>query len=117
LKGGLKMALTYVNLVILTLANLAGLVVAIILLTKVKGTPAILAAVAFGLAFLHYVGWIMRTAFLDRLIFREMNYSTVPWASGGLNCCCGIFQLAAIVCLIIAIWQAVSGDAVEETLE
>jgi hypothetical protein len=27
------------------------------------------------------------------------------------SCCCGLFQLAAFVCLIVAIWQAVSGKA------
>ena len=116
------MALNYVNLAVFTIAHLAGLVVAIILLLKVKGTPAILATVAFGLSFIQDIGAIMRVAFLDRLIIRQVVIGgSVPWAMGGLGCCCGALDLIAIICLIVALWQAVSatggeGEQVEEMM-
>jgi len=36
---------------------------------------------------------------------------------GGLGCCCGALNLIATACLIIAVWQAVSATAAEETVE
>ena len=116
-RGIQKMALNYVNLAVFTIAHLAGLVVAIILLLKVKGTPAILATVAFGLLFIQDIGSIMRSAFLDRLIIRQMVAGRTLWALNSLGCCCGALNLIATVCLIIAVWQAVSATAAEETVE
>jgi hypothetical protein len=107
------MALSYVTLIALTLAYLAGLVVAILLLVKVKGTPAILATVAFGLLFILGLGQIAHAAFLERLVLDQLRPGQARWGIGSLNCCCGTLQLAAIVCLIIAIWQAVSGPKQE----
>lgn len=103
------MALSYAPLIALTLAYLAGLVVAILLLVKVKGTPAILATIAFGLLFILGVGQIARLAFLDQVVRKQL--SQIRWGIGGFDCCCGILQLAAIVCLIIAIWQAIKPTA------
>jgi hypothetical protein len=105
------MAITYILHVAFILAHLAGLVVAIILLVKHKGTAAILATVAFALLFIQDIGAVARLAFLDDLIFRQAAANTVRWVVGGFNCCCGFLDLAAIVCLIIAVWQAVSGAA------
>ncbi len=96
------------------LAHLAGLVVAIILLVRVKGTPTILATVAFGLLLIQDVGGIMRMTFLDQYIVRQMGFRTISWAMGGLGCCCNLFNLAAFVCLIVALWQALTGQTVEE---
>ena len=96
------------------LAHLAGLIVAIILLVRVKGTPAILATVAFGLLLVQDIGLIVRSAFLDQYIVRQMGFRTISWAMGGLGCCCSLFNLVAFVCLIIALWQALSGQTVEE---
>jgi len=104
----------FIPFAVTLLAHLAGLIVAIILLVKVKGTPAILATVAFGLLLIQDVGTIMRLTFLDQYIIRQMSFRTISWAMGGLGCCCNIFNLAAFVCLIIALWQALSGQAVEE---
>jgi hypothetical protein len=96
------------------LAYLVGLIVSIVLLVKVKGTPAILSTVAFALLFLQNLGWtIFRSATVTRLIFSNMSGQTGPWIGTGTNCCCGILNLAAIICLIVAIWQAVSGSAGE----
>lgn len=96
--------LVYVYWGLFALAHLASLVVAILLLVKVKGPPAILASVAFGLLLLQDLGWILRRAFLDGAIRQLVNFG--PWAVNG--CCCGLFQIAAWVCLIIAVWQAVA---------
>lgn len=111
------MALTYIAHIALTLAYLAGLIVAILLLVRVKGTPAILATVAFGVLFLASLGDLLRIAFLQALIVRLLEIRTIhlPRVAGGFECCCGILQLAAIVCLIIAIWQAVVGSKQEGT--
>jgi hypothetical protein len=96
------------------LVHLAGLIVAIILLVRVKGTPAILATVAFGLLLVQDIGLIVRSTFLDQYIVRQMGFRTISWAMGGLGCCCNLFNLAAFVCLIVALWQALSGQTVEE---
>jgi len=118
-KENSKMALHYVTLAVFTIAHLAGLVVAIILLFRVKGTPAILATVAFGLLFIQDIGAIMRVAFLDKLIIRQMIAGNTPWAMNSLGCCCGLLDLVAIICLIVALWQAVSatgGEQMEEVM-
>jgi hypothetical protein len=99
--------LNYLYWIVFALAHLGCLVVAVILLLKVKGTPAILATVAFALLFIQDLGWVLRRWFLDGAIRRLMGFG--PWAMN--SCCCGLFQLAAFVCLIVAIWQAVSGKA------
>ncbi len=96
------------------LVHLVGLIVAIILLVRVKGTPAILATVAFGLLLVQDIGLIVRSTFLDQYIVRQMGFRTISWAMGGLGCCCNLFNLAAFACLIIALWQALSGQTVEE---
>jgi hypothetical protein len=98
--------LIYVQWGVFALVHLACLVAAAALLFKVKGTPAILATVAFALLFLSDVGWILRVAFLDRTIRNLVNFG--PWALN--SCCCGLFQLAAFVCLVVALWQALSEE-------
>jgi len=107
--------LNYAGLGFITLAHLVGLIMAILLLVKIKGTPAILATVAFALLFLLDIGNILRSTFpfLDKLIVNQVNMSSIGAVMGSFNCCCSIFSLAATICLIIAIWQAVSGNAEE----
>jgi len=110
MKTFLTEGLIYIYWGIFVLVHLAGLIVAIILLRKAKGTPAILAAVAFGLLFLQDVGRIIRRPHrlgLDSIIYRLTSASGGIWEVG--NCCCGILEIAALVCLVIAIWQAVAG--------
>ncbi len=103
------MAANYIPLVVSILAHLAGLIVAIILLVKHKGTAAILATVAFALLFIQDIGAIVRLAFLNDLLFRQMAPRALRWVTGGLNCCCSLLDLAGIICLIVALWQAVVG--------
>ena len=87
------------------LAYLAGLAVAIFLLVRSRGRAAILAAVGFGLLTLISLGQIV-------LILPPVSgqfFRIGQWLAWVLNCCCSIFDIAAITCLIVAIWQAVSG--------
>jgi len=98
------------------LAHLAGLVVAIILLVRVKGTPAILALVGFALLALFDVAQIILGL---PFVTASITSGTAAWM-WFLNCCCSIFDVAAVVCLIVAIWQAVSatgGEMAEEVAE
>jgi hypothetical protein len=41
----------------------------------------------------------------------------VQWLAWVLSCCCSVLDLAAITCLIVAIWQAVTGTAAKETAQ
>ena len=109
------MALAYVHAAVFLIVHLVGLVVAIVLLIKFKGTPAILATVAFALGLIQDVGQIARGLFLDRVLIQQIGVSDLPTTIGGLNCCCGILNLIGLVCLIIAIWQAVSSAAQQAT--
>jgi uncharacterized membrane protein len=95
-------------------AYLAGLVVAVILLIRTRRTAAILATVSFALLMLISIGRIVLALPAVSVQF----FRTGPWLAWLLNCCCGLFDMAAIVCLIVAIWQAVSGAMTgEETRE
>ena len=87
--------------VVAMLAHLVGLVIAIFLLVRTKSKAAILAAVGFGLFALINLGQIMQPL----LPFGRAG-QWLPWV---LSCCCSMFDLAAIGCLIVAFWQAVSG--------
>jgi hypothetical protein len=98
--------------VVALLAYLVGLVVAIILLVRAKGTAAILAVIGFGLLVLIGIGQIVLSL---PPVSREL-YRAV-WSVWVLNCCCSILDLGAIVCLIVAIWQAVSGMGAGDVAE
>ncbi len=100
--------LQYIPRVILTLAHLAGLIVAIMLLMRKKGTPAILATVAFGLAFVMDIGQMLQNLAIAPMLFRQLGYDSGTYALFGLNCCCGLFDLIAVACLIVALWQALA---------
>jgi hypothetical protein len=44
-------------------------------------------------------------------VFEAITWRSTAWL-WVINCCCSIFDVAAIVCLIVAIWQAISGAGV-----
>ncbi len=93
------------------LAYLVGLVIAIILLVRAKGTAAILAVVGFALLILISIGQIVLSLPpVIRELYRAM------WAVWVLNCCCSLLDVAAVACLIVAIWQAVSGTGAGDVL-
>jgi hypothetical protein len=101
--------------VVAVLAYLAGLIVAIILLVRTKARAATLALVGFALLMLITLGQIVLS--LPQL---TREFVRVQWLVWVLSCCCSVLDLAAIVCLIVAIWQAVTGagkqDAVEDVV-
>ena len=86
--------------------HVAGLGTAIFLSVKYKSKPALLAVVAFGLLLLEDIGTGVRSSFLDDLLFRQLPGS-VSVAMEGFNCFCGLLRLAAMVCLILAVGEAV----------
>ena len=103
----------FVPYAVALLVHLAGLVVAIILLIRVKGTAAILSAVGFALLTLISIGQVVLSLpAMERQFFRAGLW--LVWLS---NCCCGLFDLIAVVCLIVALWQAISVTAAEEATE
>ena len=92
------------------LAYLAGLLVSIILLVRSKARAAILSAVAFGLMLLMH----LFASPIANLVFDVLDSDLAHTSLWGFDCCCSALQLAAIVCLIIAIWQAVSPSIPKE---
>ncbi len=91
--------------VLLTLAHLAGLVVAVFLLVRRKGTAPILATAAFALLVLLDAGGIVQMYLMPALARQVRAPRALPWLGGGLNCCCGFWDLVAWGCLIAAIWM------------
>ena len=94
------------------LAYLAGLVVAIILLIRTKSRAATLALIGFALLMLIALGQIVLV--VPRLI---PELGQVQWLVWVLSCCCSLLDLAAIGCLIVAIWQAVTGTGKKDSAE
>ena len=94
----------------LIVAHLAGLVVAVILLVRRKGTAPILATVAFGLLVLLDAARIVQTALLPALSRQVRVPRVLPWIGGGMTCCCGLLDLVAWGCLIAAIWMGMGGE-------
>ena len=97
------------------LAHLAGVVVAVVLLLRPRERPiaATLAAVGFGLLLALDVGNFARGP-LTSLVARR-TAAGVRLIVTGLGCCCSVVDVAATVCLIIAIAQALSGAGREGT--
>jgi hypothetical protein len=98
---------TLVPYILALLVHLAGLVVAIILLIRIKGTAAILATVGFALLTVISLGLIV----VNIPAVAAQLFQAGVWSLWVSNCCCGLLEVGAIVCLIIALWQALSGTA------
>ncbi len=102
------------------LAHLAGVVVAIVLLVRQDRKPAsaVLALVGFGLLLALDVTNFARGPVIGQLLHRTAVDDRVGVA--GVRCCCGIFDVAAAVCLIVAIasasrgWQTSTGASLGE---
>lgn len=93
------------------LVHLAGVVVAIVLLVRHRGTPAILALAGFGVLFIVDLVSFGKAP-LIRFLARQTGMRQLVNTSVG--CCCSVFDMLAIVCLIVALWQTVSGAAAGE---
>ena len=91
----------------LLLVHLAGVIVAVILLVRHRGTPAILAVTGFAVLFV----WHLATFFTEPLARLVVQAGVRPAGAAitSVGCCCGVLNVIAVVCLIIAIWQAVAG--------
>lgn len=96
------------------LAHLTGVVFAIILLVRIerRRTPAIFALLGFALLAILDLANVARGPLIGLLSHRAA--AGVRLASIGVGCCYSVFDVVAIVCLIIAIWQAMSGRGTEE---
>jgi hypothetical protein len=95
------------------LAHLAGMVVAVILLIRQQGrhTAGLLALIGFALLVILDLGSFARGRLVRLLSHRTAT--GIRLAHISVACCCNIFDVAAIVCLIVAIWQAISGTGTE----
>lgn len=99
--------------ILLILAHLAGLVVAVLLLVRRKGTAPILATAAFALLVILDAAHIVETALLPAIARQIRAPRALPWIGGGANCCCGLLDLVAWGCLIAAIWLGIGQPATE----
>lgn len=99
------------------LAHLGGAIAAIILLSRYqqKRSPALLALIGFGTLFVTDLASFARAP-LAGLLYRQAPGVQRFWTvNTSLGCCCSVIDVAAIVCLIFALWQAISGpDAASE---
>ncbi len=101
------MAPVWVNNLIriaLIVVHLAGLVVAVYLLVRRKGTAPILATAAFALLVLLGAAQIVQTVLLPELTRQIRSPRAMSWIGAGTSCCCGLIDLIAWGCLIAALW-------------
>jgi hypothetical protein len=91
------------------LVHLAGVVVAIILLMRHKSTPAILALVGFAILLLLGLASFGRAPLISAIARQGGGLQQFAAVNTGVGCCCNLINMAAVACLIVAIWQAVAG--------
>ncbi|MGD8244203.1 MAG: hypothetical protein PVG25_01475 [Anaerolineae bacterium] len=105
---------TWLPAIPVLLAHLAGMVVATILLLRQQGkrTAGGLALIGFALLVIFDLASFAQGT-LIRLLSRQTALG-VRLAHISVSCCCNILDIAAIVCLIVAIWQATSSAGREE---
>jgi hypothetical protein len=95
------------------LTHLVGMVVAIILLVRQQGkrTAGLLALIGFALLVI-----LDLVSFAQGGLIRFLSRRTatgVRLAHISVACCCNILDMAAIACLIVAIWQATLSTGAE----
>lgn len=95
------------------LAHLAGAVVSVVLLMRQerRNKTALLALIGFAALFVVDLANLAKAP-LTQWLVRQGGLHQFWVANTGLGCCCSIIDVAAIVCLIMAVWQAV-GDETE----
>ena len=96
------------------LAHVAGLVVAIILVLrpKTQRTAGLLALAGFGLLVI-----LDLAEFAQGPLIRLLSNQTargIRLAHISVGCCCSAVDIAATVCLIVAMWQAMSSNEAHE---
>jgi len=107
--------ITFLPSIPILLVHLTGVIAAIVLLFRKKGSASILALVGFALLFLLDVASFGRAP-LAGLLGDQLGIEQYIVANAGIGCCCSVFDVAAIVCLVMAIWQAVTGGAASTTI-
>ncbi len=100
---------TLLPLIPLLLVHLTGIVVAVVLLGRQdrRREPALLALAGFTLLFLVTLANFARRPLIVQLA-RQTGARIVP-LNTAISCCYSVFQVAGGLCLIVAIWQAVTG--------
>lgn len=90
------------------LTHLAGLAVAITLFVRLKErrTAAVFTLLGFALLAILDLAGVARGPLVSLLTRR--TGSGIRLANAGVGCCYSVFDVVAVVCLIIAIWQAMS---------
>lgn len=90
------------------LVHLAGVIVAGILIIRRDGsaTAPVLALIGFGLLLVLDVANFARGPVIGQLLRRTAVGDRA--AVTGVSCCCGLVDVAAAVCLIAAVWQALT---------
>jgi hypothetical protein len=90
------------------LVHMVGMMVATILLVRRQGkrTAGILALIGFALLVIFDLADFAQ-ATLIRLLSRQTAIG-IRLAHVSVGCCCNILDVAAVICLIVAIWQATS---------
>ncbi len=96
------------------LAHLTGAVVALILLVRSerRRTVPIFALLGFGLLSILDLAEMARGS-----LIRLLSHGTatgIRLANTGVGCCYSMFDVAAVLCLVIAVWQATSGAGMGE---
>ena len=91
----------------LLLVHLVGVIVAVILLVRHRSTPAILATIGFVVLLVWHLSTFGTEPMARMLI--EAGVRPAGVAITTVGCCCSVLNVIAVVCLIIAIWQAVTG--------
>jgi hypothetical protein len=104
---------TIIPVLPILLVHLAGVVVAVILLVRHRSTPAILALIGFGVLFIVSLADLGRGPLIG-LLTRQAGMQRFWIANASVGCCCSVFDVAAFVCLIVALWQAVSATGAGE---
>lgn len=88
------------------LAHLAGVVVAVFLLTRSEGrrTAAALALLGFALLSALDLAKAAQGPLIGLLSRRTAT--CIRLVTAGVGCCYSVFEVTAVLCFIIAIWQA-----------
>ncbi|NLE43297.1 MAG: hypothetical protein GX620_01145 [Chloroflexi bacterium] len=101
------------NLPIL-LVHLAGLVASIVLMVRKRGPASTLALIGFAVLFLLDIASLGRGPLITLLI-EQAGIEQYLVANAGVGCCCSTFHVAAMVCLIVAIWRAITESTANST--
>lgn len=97
----------------LILANLAGLVVSIILVIRHRTTPATLALIGFALLALLSLANLGRSP-LATLLVGHGGVRDFLLANTSIGCCCSAIDAIAITLLVVAIYRAVAGASASQ---